>query len=275
MSDSHSHVCPDREPDLERYLFGELDPVGRVELERHLQECAGCRTALGEARTGLGALHDLAVAPLPFLTESPTGPRPFKRYLQPLAAAALLLVGLGLGRWLFPAPDVRGRQGEVGPAAGQPAFSVEAEAVDALARAELLADLGTTWVEGVLELMGTVMELEPGSTREAELERLRGAARRLIQDGRLLTRRLDPGRDAVFLSAIGRAEFILEDVAGIGGGEETDWSLGQIRHTLAMTGLDDRLIALDMDAAVTEALEASGWIGEEYRTEILSREVQR
>jgi|GEM_PF-1896236 len=320
MNNRHAaEACPEREVDLQKYLFDELDSAGRARIEKHLQECAGCRQALHEARIGLDALQGCDAAPAPFPAGSEAGESggtgaeeawreflrrnlrreslsddgpgtsassaiedaattPFRMvrpgYLRPLAAAALLLIGLGLGRWMIPPAPA--------PAAPVPAavgeetvLEVEADAVDALMRAELLADLGISWVEDVLGLVGTVMEIEPAVVRAAELERLRSTARRLIQDGRLLTRRLDPERDAVFLAAIGRAEFILEDVAGIGIGDEADWSLGQIRNTLTASNLDNRLVALDMDAAVTDALEASGWIGEEYRSELMTGEVRR
>jgi len=317
MNDYHAgDACPDREPDLERYLFDELEPEARIALERHLQECAGCRSALADARRGFSALQELAVAPAPYaegsevgagdsraeaawreflrrnrlagfrglrdtgdgIGEKPEAPggawRPLSR-LRPVAAAALILIGLGIGRWLLPNHAPRAFEPIPGPAGEAAGLSVEAEAIDELARAELLADLGISWVEGVLGLVRSLAELDPAETGEAEIERMRVGARRLIQDGRLLTGRLDRERDAVFMAAIDRAEFVLEDIAGLGGGAEVDWGLDQIRSTLAMTGLGDRLTALDMNAAVTEALAASGWIGEEYRTEMQLREVRR
>ena len=33
-------------PDVEMYFYGELDPVDRVRVERHLRGCGGCRQRL-------------------------------------------------------------------------------------------------------------------------------------------------------------------------------------------------------------------------------------
>jgi hypothetical protein len=150
--------------------------------------------------------------------------------------------------------------------------SVETDAVEALVRAEFLADLGLPYIDGVLELVTMVMELDQGEVATGNVETIRARARDLLRDGRLLQRRLEPERDRTFLATVDRAALFLEEVAVLGSDDAGDGSLRELRETLQLTRLGDRLVSLDVDGAVSEALEASGWIGEEY---VQSRETRR
>ena len=301
MNSTDNSACPEREPSLQAYLFGELEGESGVELERHLEECAACRHALAEARQGLAALEELEETPLPYYEPGPVAARtagageawtaflkrmrtgasgaatsdlrrrnPFA--LGAVAAAASLIVGVGLGLWVFQ------------PGRVQPSFSadeliaeggglgVDREAVDALARAEFLADLALPYVNGVLGMWSEIMALEPERVVMGKLGQTRTCARELIRDGRLLRRGLDPDRDEVFLSVIGRVELFLEEVAALGDEAETTLNLLLLQETLRGSRLGDRLVALDVNSALVTALEASGWIGEEHE---LSMELRR
>ena len=289
----HEHdgyeACPDREPVLERYLFGTMEGREKAELLEHLEGCRGCRLALTEAGSGLEALDELEDPPLPFgetsllpdvkagaeaawnaFVAGSIGPGSRRRSLpgmRAVAAAALILIGIGIGYWGIP-----GDQQMPDDLVAIEGIEVDAVAVEALVRAEFLADLGLPWIDGVLQLVAEVMDLESGEVTTGSLESIRAKALDLLRDGRLLQRRLEPERDRTFLATIDRAAYFLEDVVifGVEGGEEG--SLSELRETLQLTGLGDRLVALDVDGAVSEALEASGWIGEEYA---LSREAGR
>jgi len=282
-------ACPDREPVLEQYLFGTMEGREKADLLEHLEGCRGCRQALADAGSGLEALDDLEDPPLPFgapsllpeiQVESERAWRTFVAGsighesrghslsgMRAVAAAALILVGIGIGYWAIP-----GNQGMVENLVAVDRMEVDSEAVEALVRAEFLADLGLPYIDGVLQLVSAVMELESGDVTIGSLESIRAQALDLLRDGRLLQRRLEPERDQTFLATIHRAAFFLEDVAILGGQGEEEGSLRELRETLQLTGLGDRLVALDVDGAVSEALEASGWIGEEYA---LSREAGR
>ena len=64
----------------------------------------------------------------------------------------------------------------------------------------------------------------------------------------------------------------MEELFALGGENYEARGLIEIQETLQMTRLGDRLVALDMNGAVLEALEASGWIGEDY---LQTREVRK
>ena len=296
MNNSKNHfACPEREPDLQRYLFGQLEGDVLKEIDRHLGECGGCRGALEEAALGLSALKEVEEAPLPFRESAPapeelmraeeawasfmgrvrgsgTGERTYIFSYRTVAAAALLLIGVGIGRWLIPVLERAGS-----PPAGEiPAVTVQIgvapEALEALVRAEFLTDLAIPYVEGVLQLTASVMELDSDEDVLDRIVTLRTRARDLLGDGRLLRRHLEQERDRDFLATIGKAELFLEELVALGGESEGSWRLSEIQDTLQMTRLGDRLVALDVSGAVSEALEASGWIGEEY---LQTREVRR
>ncbi len=282
-------ACPDREPVLERYLFGTMEGREKADLLEHLEGCRGCQQALADAGSGLDPLDDLEDPPLPFGAPSllpeiqVEAERVWRAFvagsighesrgrslsgMRAVAAAALILVGIGIGYWAIP-----GNQGMVENLVAVDRMEVDSEAVEALVRAEFLADLGLPYIDGVLQMVSAVMELESGDVTIGRLESIRAQALDLLRDGRLLQRRLEPERDRIFLATIHRAAFFLEEAAVLGGGPGSDGSLLELRETLKMTELGDRLVALNVDGAVSEALEASGWIGEEYAQ---SRETRR
>ena len=94
------------------YLYGELAPEARLELDAHARECAACQEQLAEWRATMGALDSWRVRPrarrLAVFTE-------YARW----AVAAGLVLGLGWlgGRFAAPpAPDVQRLQAELQPA---------------------------------------------------------------------------------------------------------------------------------------------------------------
>ena len=127
-----------------------------------------------------------------------------------LAAAALLVLGLGLGvqlgsRPAAPLPQATAAQQEI-----------ESNVVASLARVELLEDIGVGYTQGLRSLLDRMADLDSETTSPARLEETREIARNLIRDGRLLLRNLDPSRDRTLLAAVHRAELVLEEIAAVG-----------------------------------------------------------
>ena len=295
MIPNDNSACPEREHELQAYLFGELSGGILTELERHLEGCEGCRQALDEARIGFNALKEIETELLPYAESPPmtvvagaeeqawsdflrripvqdsrAPERDFSRRnsfaLGAVAAAATLIIGIGLGRWVF-GPGLVSQPSRFGEAAAQGiALRIDREAIDALVRAEFLADLAVPYVNNVLQVWSQIMDLDPERAAGEELDRAGIRARELIRDGWLLKRGLDPDRDEVFLSLIGRAELFLEEVAALDDEDEAIPNLILLQETLRGSSLGDRLVALDVNGALVSALEASGWIGEEYES---------
>lgn len=290
-------ACPEQEAALQALVFGELEQVDKEAVLHHLEVCPRCRRALEDARRGFQALSSLEDVPLPYSERETAGhPRPeaawvgFQKRLRlrdaveqvgserlsiprwkiyrVAAAAALLIAGFVAGRWREP------RQGLVFPETASPAASqagrveglevprVDADAVEALARAELLSDVGLRYVTGLQDLLNEVLQVSGGAASDGDLGLTREQARELIRDGRLLKRSLDPDKDQMFLATIHGAELFLEELAAV----EADAADGDIRivqASLRNSRLPDRISALDIENKVAMALEASGWIGEE------------
>ncbi|HEY6808378.1 MAG TPA: zf-HC2 domain-containing protein [Gemmatimonadales bacterium] len=100
---------------LHAYLDGELSPVERERLERHLADCAACRARRDEERALIeradallarAAPPDRAAPPLSELRR----PRPAWVLRFPLAWAAMLVLAFGVGWYLRggPSPDTLG-----------------------------------------------------------------------------------------------------------------------------------------------------------------------
>jgi hypothetical protein len=297
MISNDDSACPEREPQLQAYLFGELGDEELEGLQWHLEECAGCRHALAEARRGLAALDMMDEEPLPFLPHSPVMSRgadsgrawteflervPRAGYARPkrgvfrhnqfalgaVAAAATLLIGIGLGRWMFvpdrlPSPSASDEIYTAGVV-----LKIDQEAIDALVRAEFLADLAIPYVNEVLRMWTEIMELDPEHSEIGDMGAISARARDLIRDGRLLIRGLDRDRDEVFMAVIGQSELFLEDIAALGGESTAAADLLLIQDTLRGSRLGQRLVALDVNSDLATALEASGWIGEEYKSSL-------
>ena len=101
--------CNSYEDLLSRYFAEELDREDRDTLERHLEQCPDCR-ALAELHREISAadfrledpdLSALATARWSVLARLPRSPRSSKiRWVRLAAAAALFILGVGLGRTL-------------------------------------------------------------------------------------------------------------------------------------------------------------------------------
>ncbi len=297
-------ACPDREPDLQAHLFGELTGVKARGLERHLEECAACRSALEDARAAYAALGSLEEAPLPYESRSSLtreqvraeaawneflkrlrreglrgvvddvistregaswwqlsrwGIRP-QQFYRAVAAAAVLIVGIGIGRWALPAADTTVVR--ISSQAGEELLQigVEQDAVDALSRAEILADMGIPYMSSLQEVLATFLGMQSGTVSSDLLLTVRERVRDLLMDGRSLRRMLDSKQDAAFLAAIRRAEVYLEDIAAIQQGDSGS-NLLMVQQTIREDRLQDRLAQVDLEDAAASALEASGWIG--------------
>jgi predicted anti-sigma-YlaC factor YlaD len=278
--------CNEMEPELQKLLFGELDEAEKATVEHHLEMCSRCRAAFEDAKVGLSALAGLEEAPLPYSEPGAAPADPdqsnvawtdFRERLQlkeqkkafrwsgfykVAAAAAFVLIGFGLGRVGTTGGEaiVPGNISET--LADLDTLRVEPAAVEALARAEVLSDLGRHYVDGLDGLLGDVMGASIGTVTPTELALTRERARELIRDGRLLRRSLDAEQDRLFLNAIVRAELFLEELAAVqGNGAGT--SVRIVQATLRDSQLSDQFAALDLDKEVTMALAATGWIGEE------------
>ncbi len=104
-------VCSGFRRQLPAYLSGELAPARALLLEDHTRECLPCRRALQEARQGsaaarpamiaVGAVGAVGAAGMVGKASAARAPRssatPWQRQRRWLAAAALVLLGLGLG----------------------------------------------------------------------------------------------------------------------------------------------------------------------------------
>ena len=170
-----------------------------------------------------------------------------------IAAAAALLVGVALGRWALPGgddPDAR-----AGPA--REAWIQPAQ-IEALARAEVLLDLGVPWLEDLQAVLTGVIDATEAGAPETDLRELRRQARRLVLDGRKLRAALDAERDAELLATVIHAEVFLEEVAAFEPGRAPDFftrsELSDLRAGFA---------AADARGAADRALLASGWIASE------------
>jgi Putative zinc-finger len=258
--------CPDREPRLEALLFDDLAPGEREILEAHLVGCAPCREALEDARLALQALGAIDDPPRAFVAAEPTAPdeawKAFRARVEKtpapesvsggrlLALAAVLVLGVAIG-WLL------AHRGETRPdqSGGQ-------NGLEALVRADLLADAGVRYVDGLRELFSELTEL---SLETLTVERAIAAqeqARSLLRDGRLLERSLDPERDRHFLRAIGRAELFLEEIAALEPSGENG-SMRLLQASLSASRLPSDLARLDMRQEVESALEGSGALANE------------
>ena len=169
------------------------------------------------------------------------------------AAAALLLVGVAVGRWTLPGgDDPAARSDPPRDAWIQPAQ------IEALARAEVLLDLGVPWLEDLQAVLTGVIDATEAGAPEAALQELRRQARRLVLDGRKLRAALDAERDAELLATVTHAEVFLEEVAAFEPGRAPDFftpsELSDLRVGFA---------AADARGAADRALLASGWIASE------------
>jgi hypothetical protein len=289
--------CAEHEAQMEGLLFGELQGAEKEALEHHLEVCPRCRRALEEAKHGLEALSSLKEAPLPYsehqsavaessqtdiawvdfrrrlsltkVAEEKAPPRAISRWWSDYrlaAAAALVIVGIAVGRWTTPqmgSPERSAAPGaSVQDVSSLASLTVEAQAVEALARAEILADVGLRYVTGLQDMLHSVTDLSVRDVSATDMAVTRERARDLIRDGRLLRRSLDHEKDVMFLDAISRAEIFLEELAAL----EVDPSGANVRivqAALRKSQLSNKLSALNVENEVALALEASGWIGQE------------
>ena len=289
--------CAEHESQLEALLFGELQGAEKEALEHHLEVCPRCQQAFAEAKHGLEALSSLKEAPLPYSEYPSVAAEPpktnvawvdFQKRLslahpgedretgrvsnrwwndyRLVAAAALVIVGIAVGRWTTPpiAAPLRPTAAEVSleDVSSLESLTVEAQAVEALARAEILADVGLRYVTGLQDMLHSVTDLSVRDVSATDMAITRERARELIRDGRLLRRSLDQERDVMFLDAIARAELFLEELSAL----EVDSSGANVRivqAALRESQLPNKLSALNVENEVALALEASGWIGQE------------
>ena len=280
-TDNENTVCSEWEALLGALLADEISDEEKRRLERHLDECSGCWTAFSGARSGLAALVALTEAPLPYsevakLVQSSAPDElawmRFKKRIGPLgrvgegrsllfqfaAAAAMVVFGVAIGRWTTPTPPPRTEN-----VLTADSDLIRPEAVDALARAEVLSDVGIRYVEGLEALLVDVMSLSGESASAGELGRAREEARELIRDGRLLQRSLEGDKDAQFVAAVRRAELFLEELAVVDDGPGGT-GVRLIQASLRDSRIKDRLAAVDLDREVAMAIDASGWLGQEF-----------
>ncbi len=165
----------------------------------------------------------------------------------------MLLVGVAVGRWTLPGgDDPAARSDPPRDAWIQPAQ------IEALARAEVLLDLGVPWLENLQAVLTGVIDSTEDGAPEPALRELRRQARRLVLDGRKLRAALDAERDAELLATVIHAEVFLEEVAAFEPGRAPDFftpsELSDLRVGFA---------AADARGAADRALLASGWIASE------------
>jgi hypothetical protein len=130
--------------------------------------------------------------------------------------------------------------------------------IEALARAEVLLDLGVPWLESLQAVLAGVIDATEPGTPEVAFRDLRQRARRLILDGRKLRAALDAERDAELLATVAHAEVFLEEVAAFEPGRAPDFFT-----PAELSDFRVRLAAADARGAADRALRASGWIASE------------
>ena len=184
---------------------------------------------------------------------------PFLR--RAVTAAAVLLLGVGLGRWAVPGA-ARRLTLEITPEQFAAGYGVPQEAVEALARAQVLVDLALPYMNDLQEVLAGVMRMQVSAVSADALAATREQARGLLGDGRTLKRLLDADMDGALLAAIARSEVFLEEIAALDG-NNTGAGLRLVQEIIRTSGLQDRLATVNVEESVSAALEASGWVGAE------------
>lgn len=251
-------ACSELEHQLEALLFGDLRGSDREQVEQHLEVCEGCREAHRDAARALEALGALKEPPLPY-ADTPKVMRwldlqASRRPSRFMAMAAMLLVGILLGRWL---------PREEAPPVDTAMVSIDPDALASLERAELLADVGVRYVSGLRDMLGELARFsaQPVSVEDAALTRER--ARSLIRDGGLLTRSLDDARDRELLRAIRRAEPFLEELAAVESSTEPA-ELRLLQASYQQSELAGTVARLALDDDIESALASSGFLAQDY-----------
>jgi len=88
--------CNEIEQQLAEYLGGELEASVVEAIDAHLAGCGECRREVGSLHETLDALHRLDSRPAAAMGRG----RRRQPAFQPLAYAATLLIGLGVGWWI-------------------------------------------------------------------------------------------------------------------------------------------------------------------------------
>ena len=108
-------MCPDWERPINEYVDGTLAAAERAAVERHLADCAGCRSAVGELRRLLTSAAELPKAMAPArdlwigiearIGQRATGDLRRAFWRGAMAAAAVLVIAFGLYRLTARPPD--------------------------------------------------------------------------------------------------------------------------------------------------------------------------
>lgn len=94
-------TCDEFRPFLHEYVLGDLGAPARQILDRHANECAACLAEADALQKVDRALASQPVQPVPpgltdrLMARLPAPGRSFRREARRLAAAALLVIGLG------------------------------------------------------------------------------------------------------------------------------------------------------------------------------------
>ncbi len=105
---------------LADYLGEELAPAERQAFDSHLSACERCRSDVDSLQAAVCALRQLDPPPTPLAAPQPAPRRPVASIwpggaFQPLAYAAMLLIGVGIGWIARPAPENPSPGGSTGP----------------------------------------------------------------------------------------------------------------------------------------------------------------
>jgi anti-sigma factor RsiW len=195
-------TCREREPQLDAYVDGELEPQERLEIERHLDRCAGCRETVEQTRALIADARRLPEIEPPADLFPAVRARIERRSGRQASAAsgrwlrsvaAILVVGLAgtLAFWLGRG-SAESVPGGATPAAGaQPAALVEGAAIDPAVReyveaAEALSsaidarrnrlapetleilDKNLAIIDGAIEELQSALEADPGGRSDAD-----------------------------------------------------------------------------------------------------------
>ena len=105
---------------LADYLGDELTPTERQAFDSHLSACEHCRSEVDSLQAAVRALRQLDPPPTPLAApqQAIPGPRASRWRgggFQPLAYAAMLLIGVGIGWIARPTPENPPDGGTAGP----------------------------------------------------------------------------------------------------------------------------------------------------------------